>query len=200
MLAKADKRNTEEAWALALKWRPLIIREARRWTRSGASLDDLVQDGMLGAFRAAQLYDESAGVNFSTFAVWHIRNRMRIASQKVQAIHIPQKAYGSMASGEQAFPRRVRDMGWLRDELVDSEDLAGEVEHEDLLATARRVIETLPDPQRTIVSERFGITGATDGCFHSIGALFGFSRTWAQQQLQVAIDDLRAALVPARNA
>lgn len=49
---------------------------ARGFNRSGAGLEDLVQEGNLGLLEAAERFDAERGVRFSSYAAWWIRARM----------------------------------------------------------------------------------------------------------------------------
>jgi RNA polymerase primary sigma factor len=46
---------------------------------SGLSLDDLIQEGNIGLMAAVDKYDYELGYKFSTFAVWWIKQKIRLA-------------------------------------------------------------------------------------------------------------------------
>jgi RNA polymerase primary sigma factor len=51
----------------------LVVSVARRFTRSGLPLSDLVQDGTVGLIQAVDRFDPDQGCRFSTYAMWWIR-------------------------------------------------------------------------------------------------------------------------------
>jgi RNA polymerase sigma factor (sigma-70 family) len=51
----------------------LVVSVARRFTRSGLPLPDLVQDGTIGLIQAVDRFDPDQGCRFSTYAMWWIR-------------------------------------------------------------------------------------------------------------------------------
>jgi RNA polymerase nonessential primary-like sigma factor len=71
----------------------LCVKLATKNTRrAGPSLEmvDLAQEGALGLIRATELFDPERGYKFSTFAYWHINQRITVAiADKSTAIRIP---------------------------------------------------------------------------------------------------------------
>ena len=57
----------------------LVISVARRYTGSGMSLMDLIQEGNIGLIRAVEKFDHQRGNRFSTYATWWIRQAIRRA-------------------------------------------------------------------------------------------------------------------------
>ena len=55
----------------------LVVKFARRYQGHGLSLEDLVQEGMLGLIRAAEKFDWRRGYKFSTYAVLWIKQSMQ---------------------------------------------------------------------------------------------------------------------------
>lgn len=66
-------------WALVETMRDFIVKSAFLWARYAArggltlETEDLVSEGLIGAYRAAEKYDPSRGVLYSTYASWWIR-------------------------------------------------------------------------------------------------------------------------------
>ncbi|TAL19603.1 sigma-70 family RNA polymerase sigma factor [Patescibacteria group bacterium] len=55
----------------------LVVWVARRYVGRGVPLSDLLQEGVLGVMRAIDLFDQSRGTRFSSYAVSSIRRRIR---------------------------------------------------------------------------------------------------------------------------
>ena len=79
----------------------LCVNLATKSTRkAGPSLEmvDLAQEGALGLIRAVELFDPERGYKFSTFAYWHINQRIRKAiSQQSTTIRIPMHVRDDLA-------------------------------------------------------------------------------------------------------
>jgi len=68
----------------------LVVKIAKEYSNPGMTLGDLVAEGNLGLMRAVEEFDPDAGVRFSTYAAWWIKQSVRRAMINAgQPIHIP---------------------------------------------------------------------------------------------------------------
>lgn len=68
----------------------LVVTIAKDYSNPGMTLGDLVAEGNLGLMRAVEEFDPDAGVRFSTYAAWWIKQSIRRAMINAgQPIHIP---------------------------------------------------------------------------------------------------------------
>ncbi len=68
----------------------LVVKIAKEYSNPGMTLGDLVAEGNLGLMRAVEEFDPDAGVRFSTYAGWWIKQSIRRAMINAgQPIHIP---------------------------------------------------------------------------------------------------------------
>jgi len=68
----------------------LVVKIAKDYTNPGMTLSDLVAEGNLGLMRAVEDFDPDAGVRFSTYAAWWIKQSIKRAMINAgQPIHIP---------------------------------------------------------------------------------------------------------------
>jgi len=68
----------------------LVVKIAKEYSNPGMTLGDLVAEGNLGLLRAAEAFDPAAGVRFSTYAAWWIKQAIKRAMINAgQPIHIP---------------------------------------------------------------------------------------------------------------
>ncbi len=68
----------------------LVVAVARRWTRSGVPLLDLIQEGNLGLMKAVERFDYRRGFRFSTYATWWIRQAItRAVASSGRLVRVP---------------------------------------------------------------------------------------------------------------
>ena len=68
----------------------LVVKIAKEYSNPGMTLSDLVAEGNLGLMRAVEDFDPDAGVRFSTYAAWWIKQCIKRALINAgQPIHIP---------------------------------------------------------------------------------------------------------------
>jgi len=68
----------------------LVVNIAKEYSNPGMTLSDLVAEGNLGLMRAVEEFDPDAGVRFSTYAAWWIKQAIKRAMiNAAQPIHIP---------------------------------------------------------------------------------------------------------------
>lgn len=70
---KNDKKNHER---LVKEHEGLVVSIAKRYMSSRQSIDDLIQEGMIGLLVAADRFDPKRGVKFGTYATWWIRSHI----------------------------------------------------------------------------------------------------------------------------
>jgi RNA polymerase primary sigma factor len=70
----------------------LVVKVARLYASCGVPLLDLIQEGNLGLIRAAEKYDHTKNVRFSSYACWWIRQAIcRFVANKQRVIHLPHR-------------------------------------------------------------------------------------------------------------
>lgn len=68
----------------------LVVKIANDYARYGLSVEDLVSEGNIGLMKAAERFDPTVGVRFSTYSAWWIRQRIKAAlGNQSRTIRLP---------------------------------------------------------------------------------------------------------------
>lgn len=90
----------------------LVVNIAKRFSRRGMPLSDLIEEGNLGLIRAVEGYDADQNTRFSTYASWWIKQAIkRSLINSRQAIHIPAYMVEMIARLKEARARFVESQG-----------------------------------------------------------------------------------------
>ena len=87
---KIQKGNTAAKRQMTLSNLRLVINIAKRYTRLGVPLLDLIEEGNLGLMKAVTKYNPSKGYRFSTYGAWWIRQYItRAIANQGKTVRIP---------------------------------------------------------------------------------------------------------------
>jgi len=79
------------------KYKPLVRLKSRAYFIAGADRDDIIQEGMIGLYKAMQDYDSARGAGFRAFALLCITRQMQTAvKQALRRKHGPLNSYVSL--------------------------------------------------------------------------------------------------------
>lgn len=172
-VGRGDRAARDEMIAANLR---LVVFWARRYQGRGVDLVDLVQEGTLGLIHAVERFEWQRGFRFSTYASWWIRQALqRAVLGASRTIRLPERATAGAGGGDPdaegspaGLPRvvasldqPVADGGGLLGDLIASDEVAVEDEVADGVSRAalRAAVERLPEPERTVIRARFGLSG-----------------------------------------
>ena len=113
------------------KYKGLVRREAKAVYLLGGENDDLIQEGMIGLFKAVQDYDVNQNVSFYSFAKLCITRQMYSASTaSKRKKHLPLNSYVSLyekAEGERS------------ERVLDTIEAGGETNPEEILLSKENI-------------------------------------------------------------
>ena len=76
MVRLAQEGNEEAVDYLLTKYKPLVLKLSRARFLAGGEKEDLIQEGMIGLYKAVRDYNTDTGARFSTFAALCIDRQM----------------------------------------------------------------------------------------------------------------------------
>lgn len=91
MLARRIEHGDKDARRILVQHNiRLVISIANQYMNRGVSLEDLIQEGLLGLLKAIDKFDYRKGFKFSTYATWWIRQAIvRAVSEQGRILRIP---------------------------------------------------------------------------------------------------------------
>lgn len=108
-LIKKAKNHDEQAMDELLQvFKPKVIAISREYFLAGAEFDDLIQEGMIGLYKAIGVYDDNKNHNFSAFASLcihrQLQNAVKNANRKKNNplnSYVPIKYYDGSSSSDE---------------------------------------------------------------------------------------------------
>jgi RNA polymerase primary sigma factor len=170
----------------------------KRATMAGLEFDDLVQEGMAGALKAAAKYNPEAGANYLTYAAWWIDAAMKDALSR-PIIRTPDgEAFAHIASldapigGEEGqegptFLDRRHD-----EDQPSAHDLSAAAEDR---ARVRKALPKLNPRDREALARHMGLDGYQPQPLQVVAKQMGVTRQRIGQIVDRARKDLRQELL-----
>ena len=181
--------NLGLVWHCAIKYQRYV----------GGVVDDLIGAGFQGLMVAAERFDESRGIKFSTFAWPWIRNRILEYVRKNHVVHVPsQLQIGKMGrtlevsiDGDEHFHRRDLYNERRGEPVADPNEA---IDQRRTVQLVRDAVLTLPPREREVIVRRFGMVGVPFATFQTIADDIGLSRERVRQIQNIALGRLRKRL------
>lgn len=131
LIKKANDHDEEAMEELLRFFKPKMIAISREYFLMGADFDDLLQESMIGLYKAIQIYDDTKNHSFSAFASLcihrQLQNAVKLANRKKNNplnSYVPIKYYdGSNTSDDDNIARLVivDDNSDIEQNFIDKE-------------------------------------------------------------------------------
>ena len=192
----------------ALALRGYIVGKARRFHAAvgdqGLDMDDLIQEGLMGALEAARRFDPAHGNGFLAYASFWVQRNLHAAINK-GLVHMPERArLQSLVDGD--GPPRTRSLDGpasQEGDLALHEVIEGEDPSAPSLAQALAraavipALQHLKPRQAYILRRRYGLDGRPEVSLEDLGRELGITRERVRQIQRDAEARLRSHLTGA---
>lgn len=170
------------------KYKNLVRSKAKSMFILGADNDDLIQEGMIGLFKAVRDYDMGRDASFHTFAELCISRQMYTAVQAAKRQkHLPLNSYVSLDSRE-VLSGEERDGPNLGEVLADRVEMSPEelfLDKERVAYLEKTIEEELSDFERQVLD--LYMTGMSYGEIAKVLGRDGKATDNALQRLKAKI-------------
>lgn len=145
-MKKTKEEKTEE---LLEEYRELVKTKAHLYYVLGGDMEDIIQEGMIGLYKAIQSFDESRGASFRTFA------DLCITRQIISAIKSSSRKKHNPLNSALSFDRPLEpSAGYDKGELTLAETLAAGADSDpERIALLREMTELILAPDARILSK-----------------------------------------------
>lgn len=150
----------------------LVAHVTKKYYAAAAAQDDLISIGTIGLIKAVDTFDPSRASKFSSYASRCIENELRMELRRTRREGAQVSLQEPLEGGGQLT---LADT--LPDPAVMEDDCERRVEAERL----RRLIRTLPERERCLITWRYGLDGAPPRTQQQVAARLGVSRSYVSR-------------------
>ena len=169
-LAQGDEKARE---TLIVHNLSLVVYIAKKFENSGVNIEDLISIGTIGLIKSVNTFCPGKNIKLATYASRCIENEIlmhlrKIASQKTE-ISLDEPL----------------NTDWDGNELMladvlgsDGDEINREMEEEDEKRVLLKVIDTLPEREKTIIDMRFGLKTGEELTQKEVADILGISQSY----------------------
>ena len=124
------------------KYKGMVAGYSKKFYIKGGEEQDVIQEGMVGLFKAIQDYDPSKGVPFQSFAQICITRQIIKAMEAADRLkNQPLNSYVSLFSEEDQYPNQQVEEAMLTNETTNPENVI--IDSEKTMDTFEKIVQVL---------------------------------------------------------
>lgn len=169
-LALGDGSAREELIVHNLR---LVVYIAKKFESTGVNIEDLISIGTIGLIKSVNTFCSGKNIKLATYASRCIENEILMHLRKIA----PQKMEISLDE--------PLNIDWDGNELMlcdvlgsDADEINRDIEEEDEKRMLLKVIDTLPERERTIIDMRFGLGDKQELTQKEVADKLGISQSY----------------------
>lgn len=155
---------------------------AKNYRDKGVPFEDLISEGNLGLYHAAEKYDGNRETRFITYAVWWIKNSLNECIKKSNKIN---------ETDIDTFLYSKNKNESFRSEIINEkfEERLNDIQSRN--ASVNELMECLQERERNVVAMFFGLDGKKEMNLDEIGQVMSLSMERVRQIKDVALIKLK---------
>ena len=162
LVRQAQSGDNEAEARLLDKYKPLVKAKSRAYFLIGADTEDIIQEGMIGLYKAIRDYDKEKNASFRSFAELCINRQMITAvAASNRKKNMPLNTYVSYdmpAGGDEDSDMRLVDILQSQTELNPEKLLIDKEHNRDLKSRLKEVLSTFEQQVLTYYLEGMDYT------------------------------------------
>ena len=163
----------------------LVAHVTKKYYAATSNQDDLISIGTIGLIKAVDTFDPARASKFASYASRCIENELRMELRKI-------RREGTTVSLQEPLEAGSGQLT-LADTLPDDTAMEDDCERRADAARLRRLVETLPARERTLLRLRYGLDGTHPATQQQTADRLGISRSYVSRLEKRALDRLMNA-------
>ena len=162
----------------------LVAHVTKKYYAATAAQDDLISIGTIGLIKAVDTFDPARTSKFASYASRCIENELRMELRRI-------RREGTTVSLQE--PLETGGQLTLADTLPDDAVMEDDCERRADAARLRRLVETLPERECTLLGLRYGLGGRRPKTQQETADQLGISRSYVSRLEKRALEHLMRA-------
>lgn len=159
-----------------------VVSMAKHYRDRGVPFEDLISEGNMGLYHAAEKYDGTRETRFITYAVWWIKNSLNECIKK--------NNYSNEVDVDDLLYGKIKD-DTFKSEIINEkfEEQLNDIQSRN--AGVNELMECLQERERKVVTMFFGLNGEKEMNLDEIGQNMSLSMERVRQIKDVALIKLK---------